>query len=442
MANVRSPYFEIIYQGVDITNDIADDAISITFEDAVEGESSEIRVLIDDMNGRWKSEWQPAVGDRISLKMGYSNDDLLNCGDFEIDEVHFKGQPDTVEFRGLAIGVSNDLRTEKSRAFEMQTLRQVAQFICSENQITFNNVAANGSTPAPNSTASNVLTTGLQSTVNAANTQFSANRILDLTHRRLSQTRESDIRFLNRIGNRYGLSFNVWGNAMYPLLSHSLHNIDPMADCISSEFYRPFYGLMEASFEEMAVDKPIQDYLSRPTIEIKSYDLKMCLDKSPVGVDVRASDQLSGYSGVTTVENDLTYPEKLMQIIQDASTLNRLFPFMQKIEDDRKKRQEDYDFQRSAWRMRIYEDVENATQAEIVAMMSLYKVITSAVDGTIDIEGLTKAVAGSSVNVRGLNNLSGKYYITKARHRITRSQGYTTSLDVQLVGNSMNTTDA
>ena len=199
---------------------------------------------------------------------------------------------------------------------------------------------------------------------------------------------------------------------------------------------------MEASFEEMAVDKPIQDYLSRPTIEIKSYDLKMCLDKSPVGVDVRASDQLSGYSGVTTVENDLTYPEKLMQIIQDASTLNRLFPFMQKIEDDRKKRQEDYDFQRSAWRMRIYEDVENATQAEIVAMMSLYKVITSAVDGTIDIEGLTKAVAGSSVNVRGLNNLSGKYYITKARHRITRSQGYTTSLDVQLVGNSMNTTDA
>lgn len=421
MPQVRPPYFKVIYQSVDITNDIADDVVDIAYDDAVTSESPEMRIVIDDMTGKWKKEWRPKVGDKITLQIGYSSEDLLDCGSFEIDEVHYRGQPDQVEFRGLAIGVSNDLLTKKSRAFEAQTLRQVAQQICGENSLTFDASFVNG--------------------VNVAVQQMRADKILDLSHRRLAQFRETDIAFLNRIGNRYGLFFNVFNNKMYPLLEHSLHNIDPIADCVSSELYRPFYGLMEASFEELLVDRPIQDYLSRPTLEIKSYDLKECMKNDPTGVDVVGNDSYTSTPIKVSVENEVSFADRGNQIWEDIKTKARLQTFMKRLQDDRDKRAADYQWERTKWRMKVYEDVESATQGEIVAVSSLYRAITNTVDGRIDIEGLPRCVAGTSVNVRGLQWLDGKYYVTKSRHRITRQNGYTTSLDVQLVGESIDSVD-
>ena len=51
----------------------------------------------------------------------------------------------------------------------------------------------------------------------------------------------------------------------------------------------------------------------------------------------------------------------------------------------------------------------------------------------INVEGDPGLAAGAVIELAGLGKLSGNYTITRATHRITRSDGYTTSLELKRV---------
>ncbi|AOJ06388.1 phage late control D family protein [Burkholderia mayonis] len=51
--------------------------------------------------------------------------------------------------------------------------------------------------------------------------------------------------------------------------------------------------------------------------------------------------------------------------------------------------------------------------------------------GTFELDGNTRLVAGNSLDLAGYGRLSGKYLIESARHRIDRSGGYTTEIEVK-----------
>ena len=80
-----------------------------------------------------------------------------------------------------------------------------------------------------------------------------------------------------------------------------------------------------------------------------------------------------------------------------------------------------------------YERVENEQQAEIMGVAKLYDIISSQVQGSMSMEGSPSLVAGTTFLVEGIGKLSGKYAITGSMHKINRSSGYTTEVDVKMV---------
>lgn len=178
METVKVPRVKIEYEGKDISQDISKYLISVQYTDNESKESDEVSFTLEDKHGLWKSEWLPKKGDKISLSIGY-DDNLLNCGKFTIDEIEMSGPPDIVVLRGLAAGINSPLRTKGSRAYEGQTLRQIAQAVADKHG--YKIVATDGS-----------------------------GSLLDnIRIERVTQNRETDLAFLQRVGDDYGVVFSV-----------------------------------------------------------------------------------------------------------------------------------------------------------------------------------------------------------------------------------------
>jgi phage protein D len=379
MAVVKSPYFKVTYEGKDITEDVSDSVLSVSYSDAVEGESDELKILLHDFSGKWKNEWRSNNGDTIAVQIGYSEDDMLDCGSFEIDKVKYKGQPDTVELSGLAVGVNNSLKEHKSRPFENQTIRQIARAIAEENGLTLVSYFP-------------VVQAALAQTIGES---LRANQILDMKLLRAVQNRESDLAFLNRIGNKFGVSFNVRGDQLYFLLVYDLDSVTATRDVA-------YYEITDVQNEAEA---------NRETaIHMKSYDLVDNAEKVVAGVDVRYQNPITGEAFIFKLDNDTSYAQAMI----DAITKDVLA--------------------RALRRLKVYETVENAQQAEAVASARLYKSVSRQVEGSIEMEGTASVVAGTAFNVSGLGWLNGRYFVEKSYHSITRSGGYTTRASVKFLG--------
>jgi phage protein D len=135
MPQVPIVTFKVTYNGRDISEDVSRHIISWTYVDNVRGQSDEIELVLEDTDGKWRNEWYPTKGDLMSLQIGLENN-LMNCGDFEIDEIALSGVPDVIHIRALASGITKKMRTKNSKANENKTLRQIAQDICSKHGLT------------------------------------------------------------------------------------------------------------------------------------------------------------------------------------------------------------------------------------------------------------------------------------------------------------------
>lgn len=171
------PYFSLIYQGVDISSELNPQTTSISYTDKLHGEVDEIAVDVQDKDGRWKGEWCPEPGDKMNLTIFDGMGGVLPCGDFEMDEPEASGgrDGDVMTIRGLAAPISKPLRTEKTRAFEKQSLRAIVSKVTGENGLSLEGDIEN------------------------------------LNFERVTQRRERDLEFLTRLAEDTGHYFTVRG---------------------------------------------------------------------------------------------------------------------------------------------------------------------------------------------------------------------------------------
>ena len=66
---VTKPDFTLSYENKDITGDIAPYLISFVYTDYLEGQSDELQVEFEDVDGRWLRGWYPEQGDALSLSL-------------------------------------------------------------------------------------------------------------------------------------------------------------------------------------------------------------------------------------------------------------------------------------------------------------------------------------------------------------------------------------
>ncbi len=175
--NVKQPRFEITYNGKNITQDLTQSLINVTYSDHEKDESDEVEFSFEDTEALWRDNWYPAKGDKISLRMGY-DDVLLDCGDFEVDEVEATGPPDVVRVRAIGSGVTTAMRTRDSYAHEQTTLKEIAQRFAKKHGLTI------------------------------------VGQILTLRIERSTQNREPDLVYLKRLADEYGYLFSIKGKQL------------------------------------------------------------------------------------------------------------------------------------------------------------------------------------------------------------------------------------
>lgn len=193
-AQPAEPAFKLVYKGVDITDELAPEMISCTYTDKVHGEADEIEFTVQDKDGKWRGEWCPEHGDKVDLSIGYKGLPLTDCGSFELDEpkVRMGRGGDTMTLRGVAAPVSKSLRTSKTKGYEKQTLKQIAEKVAKEHGLTIV-----GKPP-------------------------------DISFERVTQRRERDLEFLTRMADNYGAYFTVKGKQMIFADRSEVHERQPV----------------------------------------------------------------------------------------------------------------------------------------------------------------------------------------------------------------------
>ena len=138
-ANLQEPRkteIKLIYEGADISRDIAPYLLSFDYDDKAGGEADDLQLALEDTEGNWRDPWYPEKGDRIEASIvthnwsGPDESQSLFCGSFEIDEVEIAEPPMTVSVKAVSAPRSTSLRDQaKTKGWEDYTLSRIAQEI-------------------------------------------------------------------------------------------------------------------------------------------------------------------------------------------------------------------------------------------------------------------------------------------------------------------------
>jgi phage protein D len=176
MTEPRWAAIELIYQGVDISGDVAPFLLSLQYTDNGTGRADDLQITLQDRDGLWRAGWMPQNGDSIQAAIIPVNWDMerLDCGTFEVDTIEYNGPTDTIQIKGVSFPVTSGLKSEaKSKAWEKVTLSLITARIAEA--------------------------AGLSA-------QFETD---DVSYERIDQTEQTDISFLAQLAEREGATVKV-----------------------------------------------------------------------------------------------------------------------------------------------------------------------------------------------------------------------------------------
>jgi uncharacterized protein len=174
---VPSPQWILTYSGVNISADVSRMVVAIRYVDRLDGASGELELELEDSTKLWQGSWYPTLGDVVSLQIGYGGQLLLDCGEFQIDELELDGPPDVMRLRCLAAYITTAMRTANTVAYENVGIVEIAQQIATKYGL--------------------VLVTA------------SSESESDVLFARVTQRRQMDLEFLKRLAREHNFDFTV-----------------------------------------------------------------------------------------------------------------------------------------------------------------------------------------------------------------------------------------
>lgn len=334
MATVAFPKFTLTYEGKDISRALEPYLISMNFEDTVEGEASSLEIELDNSTMFFSNGWYPDKGAHVEATFGD-----MYCGAFTMDEIELKGPPDTAIWKSLSNVVTKKaLKTKRSRAHENKTLAQIAQTCASANGLKIV-----GSVP-------NILI------------------------ERVTQRKETDLKFLRRVSWDYGIIFSVRDEKLV------------------------FTSLVDLEKRKAAFTLDKTDLLS--------YSIKDKTDKTSKAAIVRShnptkKEVITGTSKINTLQN------------------NDAVQYTQIVAADREV---------------VHKKAENKQQAEAMADAHFYRANSWVQSGEFEAPGHDLAFAGNNIEITGLGVVgSGIYNMVKVSHTLTRESAWTFKSDIKRV---------
>lgn len=173
----------IVFDGVDITEDIRPYLLSLSYRDSEEDSSDSLQIDLQDRDCIWLQSWlekatRAAAASRLRISAVITPENWgtgggsLPTGGFELDSVQAAGPPYTINISGVSLGYGAPVRqTKKSKAWESYKLSAIA-----------GEIAGKG---------------GLSCMYESASDPF---------YERAEQTKESDMNFLSNLCHDAGIS--------------------------------------------------------------------------------------------------------------------------------------------------------------------------------------------------------------------------------------------
>lgn len=176
---------QIEFDQVNVSDDLLPDLLSFRYDDKETNEADEVSISLKDPDGKWAGRWKPKGGESVQAWIIEGATDGIGpeiyCGKFFVDSLRVSGAPRVMEIRAVSVPLNTPIRKKlKSRAWEKQTLKDIAQSIAKENGV------------------------GLQYYVEDD----------DYTFERQNQDRQSDLQFLSKLCDTAGYSLKVTDDAL------------------------------------------------------------------------------------------------------------------------------------------------------------------------------------------------------------------------------------
>lgn len=170
--------YQVVYEGRNITADISDLILRISYTDKTLREADDLSITVIDDDHRWKNAWNPKKGDKIEVSIT-TDEGTLPCGVFDVDTCSFSGDNESghiCTIRGLSAGVKTTVRTKTSFAHEGKTLAAVVKKVADKYNYKVQGIIKN----------------------------FKLERV--------TQFHETDLAFLQRLATEYGYTFSLRGD--------------------------------------------------------------------------------------------------------------------------------------------------------------------------------------------------------------------------------------
>ena len=130
----------IIYEGKNISKDIAPYLLNFTYTDNASDKADDLSFSLEDRERLWVDDWFPTKGDKVKASIVIHEWDApdktesLPCGTFEVDEVSVSGPPNQVTIKAISTLISKPMRQEKhTKAWESIRLSSIAGDIANKN---------------------------------------------------------------------------------------------------------------------------------------------------------------------------------------------------------------------------------------------------------------------------------------------------------------------
>lgn len=450
MEAIISPLFSVVYAGKDITKDVTQNMISVTYSDRLQGQSDEVELVLDDTDGKWSNDWYPEKGDQIDLELGYE-DMMVACGRFEIDEVEIQGPPSTITIRALAAGINSPLRTKRSQAHEDQTLKQLAETVASRHGLTVvdgtistTKIKVNFASERPELTAAaaairNAITVnkfevyretvrvhypGLLAAADRLTTKGRAENATEIRQTvqgwraiwedRLmpdfETTRQHALNFATKLDTIAASLKDIDQTITRSKLDVQLARITQNREH-DLEFLRRIsmmYGVIftirgnEMIFTSMYDIEAGDSSNTYNRGDLMRYSMKDKATKTYTKARVQYHNPAEK-KDITAEVNASDLPEVNKEVVSKDELV---------ITDKR---------------------VESEAQAMEVAKAALYHANSKTAEATIDLPGAPTLVAGVNILLLGLGAMSGTWHVTESQHRIDKTQGYVTSAQLKRI---------
>lgn len=135
----RHTELNIIYQGKNISQDIAPYLISFTLNDNASGSADDISISLEDRKGLWLYDWKPSKGDKITCSIiHYESEQAfsLPCGSFQVDQIEYAYPPKVLSIKAVSTAITQGMRHEShNKAWENVKLSTIAGDIASSNNL-------------------------------------------------------------------------------------------------------------------------------------------------------------------------------------------------------------------------------------------------------------------------------------------------------------------